>query len=184
MIGVMKKANQYLLLFLTGAAYWFSKIAYTFSIASMATETMGMNYTSFLITMSVVMALFSAFVAKILVHISYRIVGAIFTRRSGMLYPFPLRYGEYSGIVLSFAFLCLMLCGLIGLPELFIPSLSSLLGAIKTLVVWVFYFIGSKYFVDRFAHDYDRKALAISLSVIPFVLMGITIVLAVMEVAL
>ncbi|MBP5404886.1 MAG: hypothetical protein J6Y74_02950 [Clostridia bacterium] len=184
MIGVLKKANPYLLLFLTGAAYWFSKVAYTFSIASMAAETMGMNHTTFLITMSVVMVLFSAFLAKVLVYLSYRIVGVIFTRRSGMLYPFPLRYGEYSGIVLSFSFLCLMLCGLIGLPELFIPALSSVLGVIKTLVVWVFYFIGSKYFVDRFAHDYDRKALATALSVVPFALMGVTILLAVLEVAL
>jgi len=183
MINALKKVNPYLLAFLTGVAVWFSMMHYTFSIVGAAAVMTGSNYLSMLVTVSLIMVALFSLIAMLLIRISFRIVGGIFTRRSGMLYPFPIRYGEYTGVVLSFAFLCFIVCGVICLPLLFLPTLANVLGAVRTFTIWIFLFLGARYFVTHYTHDYDRKALATALSVIPFVLVGLTLLFTIWEVA-
>ena len=179
MINAMKKLNPYLLAFLTGAAFWFSVMSYMLSVVGAAALMTGTNYVSALVTTTVITVLFYALIAKLLVRVAFRIVGGIFTRKSGMLYPFPIRFGEFTGVVLSFAFICFLIGGIICLPLLFFPTLSTVLGAVRTLTIWVFLFIGTRYFIVHYTHDYDRKALAVALSVIPFVLVGLTLLLTI-----
>ena len=183
MIRTLRKLNPYILLLLTGITFWFSMLNYTFSVVGTAALMTGSGYVSMLASVSVLMVIFSALLAKLLLRVSYRIVGGVFTRRSGMLYPFPIRFGEFGRVVLSFAFICFFCCGLVSLPLLFFPTLSSVLGAVRTLTMWVFLFLGARYFVKHYSHDYDKKALATSLSVIPLVLVGLNLAFAIWEVA-
>ena len=184
MINLFRKCNQTLLLFLNGAAFYFSMLYYSFSIVGMAAVLTGTAYTTLMITVSLFFVLIATLLAKLLSHVAFRIAGAVFTRKSGMLYPFPIHYGDFIKTVLSFSFICLMICGLVSLPILFIPTLSTVLGAVRSLVMWVFLFIGARYMVREFSHDYDKRTLAVSLSVLPFILIGLTLALTVLEVAL
>ena len=179
MLNFIKKINQTLLLALTGLAFWFSIMQYTFSVVAMTVEFSGGNYTSMIVGVSVITALFSAFMAKLLVHVTFRIVGGIFTKKSGMLYPFPIHYGEFGNVVLFFSVLCFAICGIVNLPLLYFPGLSNVIGAIRNLITWLFLLLGANFFLKHYSHDYDRKALAVSLSVIPFVLIGLTTVLTI-----
>ena len=180
----LKKLNPYLLLFLTGVTFWFSMMYYTFSIVGTAAAMTGSGYVTMLVTVSLMSVLFSALIANLLVRVTFRIVGGLFSRFSGLLYPFPIRFGEFSRTLLSFSFLCFFVCGLVSLPVLFLPTLSLVLGAVRTLTTWIFLFLGARYFVKTYSHDYDRKALVTALSVIPLVLVGLSLILAIVEVAL
>jgi len=183
MIQTLKRLNPNLLLGLTGLTFCFSRLSTTVAVVGTAAVMTGTDYVSILIAVLLLMVFLSALIAKLLVSLSFRIVGGIFTRRSGMLYPFPVRYGEFASTVLVFSCICFFLCGLVSLPLLFLPTLTNVLGAVRKLVIWAFLFLGARHFVTYYSHDYDKKALAVALSVIPFVLVGLTLAFGIWEVA-
>ena len=183
MINALRKLPQPILLGMNGVAFYLSMLSYTFSIAGAMATVEGLGYVMLLVWSSIFMVVFAALLSKLLIYVTYRVSGGVFIRRSGMLYPFPIRYDEFTRTALSFSVVCLMLCALVELPVLFLPTLSRVLGAVRSLVMWTFLFLGARHFVRTYGHDYDRKALAIALSVIPFVLVGVTLGLTIWEVA-
>ena len=182
MIGLLKKANAHLMYALVGIAVTFSVLKDLLTFSAAIAYTMGMSYTTYAVLFVLLSALLFALIARLLVRVSFRICGAIFTRNSGMLYPFPIGFREYESTALAFAFPCFFVAGLFVLPALFLPTLSNVLGALRTVVNWTFLALGAAYIVKRFGHDYDRKSLAISLSVIPLALLVFSLVLTIAEV--
>ena len=183
MISALRKVPQPILLLMNGIAFYLSMLSYIFSIAGAMAAMQGLGFVSILVWSSVFMVVLASLLAKFLVYVTYRISGGIFIRKSGLLYPFPIHYPEFTETVLSFSFICLILCALVELPVFFLPTLSQVLGAVRSLVMWIFLFLGARYLVRTYGHDYDKKSLAIALSVIPFVLVGVTLALTIWEVA-
>ena len=183
MINALRKLPQPILLGMNGVAFYLSMLFYTFSIVGAMATLEGMGFVMLLVWSSIFMIVLSALLAKLLVYVAYRVSGGVFIRKSGMLYPFPIRYDEFTRTVLSFSFLCFILCAIVELPVLFLPTLSRVLGAVRSLVMWTFLFLGAHHLVRAYGHDYDRKSLATALSVIPFVLVSVTLALTIWEVA-
>ncbi len=182
MIERLKKAPPALLLALTGIAFYFSELALSLELTSAAAYISGVSYGALIVSVSLGTIVFAALIAKLLIYISFRIGGAIFTRKSGMLYPFPITYGDYTRTTLVFACLCLTVCGVLGIPDLFFPTLTRVSSAIRSVVTWLTLALIVRYFLKHNAHDYDKKALAFALGVIPLVLVCVTVVLTIVEV--
>ena len=175
MIGLLKRINKYVLYLLTGAAVTFSILRVLFSAAGTSAYLTGMSYRTLLTFMLLFGVLFFALVAKLLIHVAFRINGAIFTRKSGMLYPFPIGYRDFEATVLAFSFPCFLIAGLVSLPAFFLPTFSSIAEALRSLVIWISLALNVGYFLKNNAHDYDKKSLSISLSVVPLVLLGLSL---------
>ena len=183
MIGVLKKANRHVMYLLIGAAVTFSVLKDLLSVSVATAYLSGMPAATLIASVAVVSVLLFSLLARLLVTITFRICGAIFLRNNGMYSPFPIVFGEYESTALAFALPCFLLGGLLVLPALFLPTLSRVLDPLRTLTHWSFLAFGAAYAVKRFGHVYDRKSLAISLSVIPLVLVGISLLLLILEVA-
>ena len=183
MIDLLKKAPNWALFLLTGLAFYFSELALSLQLIASAAYLTGTSYAALVVSVSLMTVGLSALVAKFLIYVSYRITGAIFTRKSGMLYPFPIAYGDYGKTVLAFAIPCFLVCGITGIPVLFFPTLSLIESAVRNVVLWATFALAAFYFVRRNAHDYDRRTLAFSLSVIPIVLIALSLILTIVEVA-
>ena len=182
MIERLKKAPPTLLFALTGLAFYFSQLALSLELTAAAAYISGVSYEALIVSVSIGTILFAALIAKLLIYLSFRIGVAIFSRKSGMLYPFPITYGDYVKTTLVFACLCLIVCGVLGIPDLFFPTLTRVSSAIRSVVIWLTLALIVRYFLKHNANDYDKKALAFSLGVIPLVLVGLTVVLTIVEV--
>ena len=176
MIDFLKKANSNLMCALVGIAVTFSMLGNFLSAAGAIAFQMSMNYTTLIIFVLLFSVVIFALFARLLAYLSFRIVGGIFTRKSGMLYPFPIGYRDYVSTVLAFSLPCFLIGGIVELPTLFIPTLGTVLGAVSSLVTWTFIALNAWYFVKKNGHDYDRRTLAISLSVIPLVIIGFSLI--------
>jgi len=167
---------------LVGVAAAFSMLGDFMMVSGAIAYQLSMNYKTMVIMVSIFSVVIFALIARLLIYVSFRISGGIFTRKSGMLYPFPIGYRDYVGTVLAFSLPCFLLCALIEIPTLFVPTLSNVLGAVRSIVMWGFLALNAFYFVKKSGHDYDRKSLAISLSVVPLVIMGLSLIVNVVEV--
>ena len=168
--------------FAVGIAVTFSILKDMLKVTAATAYLSGMGYDALVVAVMILSALLFALFARVLVVISFRICGAIFTRNNGMFSPFPIGYRDYESTALAFALPCFLIEGVLVLPALFLPTLSRVLDPLRTLTNWVFLALGAAYFVKHNGHDYDRKSLAISLSVIPLVLIGLSLFLLVLEV--
>ena len=182
MIALLKKLPPIALFLLSGAAFYFSELALSLQLITAAAYLTGSSYAALVVSVSLVTIGLAALAARVICYFSFRVVGAIFTGKSGMLYPFPIDYGEFVKTLLSFSILCFTVCGIAGIPALFFPTLSLVLSAVRSLVTWVTFSLAVVYFVKRHSHDYDRRTLTFSLSVIPFALILLTVVLTIAEV--
>ena len=106
----------------------------------------------------------------------------IFARKSGLLYPFPIVYPDYEVTLCAFLALGLLLGGLVHLPAMFLPALSSVLSAARTVVFWGTIVVSIAFFLKKYAHDYDKKSLAYALILVPLILLSISFVLSLVEV--
>ena len=180
----LKRIKPFVLFCLTGIAFYFSRIATTFQLIGSASVLTGSSYASLMVAVAITTVILSALIAKLVLRVAFRIAGAVFTKESGRLFPFPIHYGEFTSICLLFAIPCLLLCGATEIPVLFFPTFMRVASAIRSVVIWVFLALGALYFMRRYAHDYDKKSLAVSLSVVPLFIVGITLALTIVEIAL
>jgi len=183
MIGVLKKANRHFMYFAVAIAVTFSIAKDLLKIAAATAYMTGMTYNTLLWSVTIASILMFALFARLLVMISFRICGAIFTRSNKMFSPFPIGYHDFESTALAFALPCFLLGGVLVLPAFFLPTLSRVLDPIRTVANWIFLALGASYFVKNNGHDYDRKSLAISLAVIPLFLLGFSLILLIAEVA-
>ena len=182
MISLFKRVNRHVLYFAVGIAVTFSVLKELLMVSAATAYTMGMAFSTFVAVVTVLSVLMFALFTRLLVYLSFRICVTIFARKSGLLYPFPIFFRDYESTTLSFSLLCFLIAGAVSLPALFLPTLSDVLGALRSVVTWFFLAIGAAYFVKHNGHDYDKKSLAFSLSIVPLVLVAITLALTVVEV--
>lgn len=182
MIEFLKRRNRYLVYLAAGIALSFALLGDLLLITATAAYTSGTSYTTLLIAVLVFSALLLGLLTKFLVYIAYRISNAIFVRKSGMLYPFPIGFHEFEATVYAFLIPGLFFCGLVYFPVIFLPSMSRILSAIRTLVLWTALALIVRFCLKRYAHDYDKKSLAYSLILIPLILLGISLALTLVEV--
>ena len=182
MIGLLKKINKTVLYFLVGGAMTFMMLGELLKITGMSAYSTGTSYTVLLVFVIVFSILIFSLLMKLLLRVSFRLNGAIFTRKSGMLYPFPIGLSDFETTSLAFLFSGFLLCGVLLFPVLFFPTLYRVLGAVRTVLIWGILALIVVYFVKNYSHDYDRKSLAFSLSVVPTVLLSLSLVLLILEV--
>ena len=183
MIGLLKRSNKHFMYFAVGAAGTFSIFKDLLKVSAATSYLTGISYAALTWTVAILSIFLYALIARVLVTISFRISGAVFTRNNGMFSPFPIGFRDYESTALAFALPCFLIGGLVVLPALFLPTLSRVLDPIRTVTNWVFLALGASFFVKHNGHDYDRKSLAISLAVIPLVLLGLSLILLISEVA-
>lgn len=182
MIAFLKKRNRYVMYALLGIAATFSLLSEMMMVVSSFAYTAGFSYGVFLgISLFFTVVLFS-FLAKLIIFLAYRINGRIFTRHSGLLYPFPIGYRDYEATALAFATLCFLVSGAVSLPSFFLPTFSDISDAIVLLVRYAFLALHVSYFMKHYAHDYDKRALAFSLSIIPIVTMSFRLLMTLLGV--
>lgn len=182
MIGALKKINRPILYFLVGVAATFMMLGELLMITGSSAYSTGTSFAVLLVFVVIFSVLLFALLIKVMVHVAFRINGAIFTKKSGMLYPFPIGFTDFEGTSLAFLFPVFFLCGVLLLPVIFFPTLSRVFGAIRTVAVWGSLALIVRHFVKNYSHDYDRKSLAFSLSVVPIVLLFLSLALLIVEV--
>ncbi len=182
MIEFLKRRNRYLIYLVAGVVLTFALLGDLLSIISTTAYTTGTSYTTLLISVFVFSALLLGLLTKFLVYIAYRISNAIFARKSGMLYPFPIGFHEFEATVYAFLIPGLLVCGLVYFPVVFLPSMTRILSAIRTLALWTALALIVRFCLKNYAHDYDKKSLAYSLILIPLILLGISLALTLVEV--
>ena len=182
MIGALKKWNKYLLYALLGVAMGFATLRDLFMISGMAAYTVGSSYATLLTVVAIFSVIIFALIGKLVIYLSFRINGAIFSRKSGLLYPFPIGYRDYESTSLVFLIFAFLLAGAVSLPSLFLPTLQNVLGVVRTLVIWTFLALTVRFFLKHNSHYYDRKTLAFSLSILPLIFLGINLLLGIVEV--
>ena len=182
MIGLLRKVNRHVMYLLIGVTATFSVVKDLLKVSVATAYVSGMAPSTLVVAAAILSVLIFSLFARLLVRVSFRICGAIFTRSNGMFSPFPIGFTDYESTALAFALPCFLLGGVLVLPALFLPTLSEVLDPLRTLTNWSFLALGAAYGVKRYGHDYDRKSLAISLSVIPLVLVGLSLFLLISEV--
>ena len=182
MITFLKRINRIILYAVTGVAVTFAFLADFLSIVATYSYTTGTPYLTLVVLVMIISVALLGLLSKLAIFISYRICNAIFLKKSGLLYPFPILFYDYEAVVYSFLIPGMILCGLIYLPVLFLPALTRVLSAVRTLLFWGTMVLVVWYFVKKFSHDYDKKSLAYSLVLIPLILLGLSLVLTLVEV--
>lgn len=182
MITFLKKINRYIVYAILGAVATFAILEDLLTMTNTMAYTSGMSFTGVLPWVIVFSVILLGLMVKLLIIISYRIDNAIFVRKSGLLYPFPIPFAEFEVTAFAFLFFGLLACGLVYLPALFLPSLSRILGAVRSLLLYGTIVLSIAYFLKRYAHDYDKKSLAYALILIPLILLSMSFVLSLVEV--
>lgn len=170
--------------FLVGVAFTLSTIKDLFMVVGAFAYSWGVSYLALLISGGVGMVAVAALLARLIVYLAYRLNGAIFTRKSGMLYPFPISYRDFESTVLAFTLPCFLLSGIVVFPAFFLPTVALVLDAIVPLIRYAFLAVTFSYFLKYYAHDYDKRSLAFSLSIVPLIIIGFTLILAIVGVLL
>ena len=182
MITLLKKANKHIMYFAVGASVTFSVLKDLLKVSAAYSYMAGVSYSTLATAVLLLSVGIFALLARLLVRISFRVCGAIFTRKNAMFSPFPIGFRDYESTSLAFSLPCFLLGGLLVLPALFYPTITRVMDPLRTVTNWAFLALGAAYFVKNNGHDYDRKSLAFSLSVIPLVLIGLSLVLLILEV--
>ena len=182
MITFLKKINRYIIYAVLGVLGTFALLEDLLSMANTSAYASGMSFTTLLPWVIVFSVLLLGLLVKLLIYISYRINNAIFVRKSGLLYPFPIPFAEYEVTACAFLFFGLLACGAVHLPAIFLPSLSRILGAVRSLLLYGTIVLIIAYFLKKYAHDYDKKSLAYALILVPLILLSISFVLSLVEV--
>ena len=182
MITLLKKINRYIVYAIFGVVITFAALSDLLMMSSSTAYTMGTGYSTLIVTVVLFSALLVGLLAKLFVVISYRISLMIFARKSGLLYPFPISFPDYEATVCAFLIPGMLLGGLAHLPALFLPSLSAVLGAVRFIFFWGSVVCAVAFFLKKYAHDYDKKSLAFSLTMLPLVLTSISFVITLVEV--
>ena len=182
MITLLKKVNRLVIYVFVGAAFVFALLADLLSIGATSAYLSGIAYKTMLAFSIPFAVVLLGLFTKLLVYVSYRIDLAIFSRKSGLLYPFPLLYADFEVVICAFLIPGLLLCGLVRLPVLFFPTLSRILGAVRALVLWGSLILSVVYFLKKYSADYNKKSLAFTLVLIPMVLLAISLGLTLLEV--
>ena len=182
MITLIKRLNKYLLYALVGVAGVFAMLCDLLSLTAATAYSSGTSYTVLLTFVMIFSVVLFALVPKFVIYIAYRIEGAIFLRKSGMLYPFPIPYEDFELTSLAFLLPGFLLCGVVMLPSLFFPTFARVLGAIRTVLIWGMLALIVRRFLKGFAHDYDKNTLAYSLTLIPMIIIGVSLALTLVEV--
>ena len=182
MIEFLKKINRFVLYGIVGVVAAFAVLSDFLMLTNTTAYTMGSGSASLVVSVLLFSVPLLALFAKLMVFVSYRIDLVIFARRSGLLYPFPIVYPDYEVTLCAFFALGLLLGGSVHLPSLFLPSLSSVLSAARTVVFWGCIVAAVAFLHKKYAHDYDKKSLAFSLVMLPLVLLSVSLVIALVEV--
>ena len=182
MITFLKKINRYIIYAVLGVIGTFALLADLLTMTNTTTYLSGMSFTTLLPWVIVFSAVLLGLLVKLLIYIAYRIDNAIFVRKSGLLYPFPILFAEFEVTTCAFLFFGMLACGLVYLPVLFLPSLSRILGAVRSLLLYGTIVLLIAYFLKKYAHDYDKKSLAYALILGPLILLSVAFVLSLVEV--
>ena len=182
MITFLRKINRYLLYAIMGVAITFALLSDLLTVTTTAAYSSGVSFTGLLIPTIIFSILLLGLLFKLIVYISYRIDNAIFLKKSGLLYPFPIAFADFEIIACAFLIPGILICGLVHLPVLFLPSLSRILGAVRTLVLWATITVLFAFYLKHFSHDYDKKSLAYSLILIPVIILSVSMALMLVEV--
>ena len=182
MITFLKKINRYLIYLFLGLFATFALLEDMLRLANTTAYSSGMTFTGLLPWVIVFSVLLLGLLVKLAIYISFRINNAFFSRKSGLLYPFPIPFTDYEVTACAFLLPGLLLCGLVHLPVLFFPSLASVLGAVRSLILWGTVVLIIFFFQKKYAHDYDTNSLAYSLTLLPMILLTLSFVLTLVEV--
>ena len=182
MITFLKKINRYLIYAFIGVMITFAMLSDLLMLTNTTAYSSGTTSSGLLIPVIVFSVLLLGLLAKLLVYVSYRIDVALFAKKSGLLYPFPVPFSDFEVTACAFLIPGLFLCGLVHLPVLFFPSLARVLGALRALLLWgtITAIIG--YLIRTYRHDYDKQSLAYSLVLLPMILLTLSFVLTIVEV--
>lgn len=182
MITFFKKINRYLIYAILGVVATFAVLEDMLLMANTTAYSSGLSFTTLIPWIIVFSILVLGLLLKLAIYLSYRINNAFFSRKSGLLYPFPIPFSEYEATAGVFLLFGLLLCGLTHLPVLFLPSLASVLGAVRSLILWGTIVFIIAFFLKRYAHDYDKNSLAYSLTLLPLIFLSASFVLTLVEV--
>ena len=182
MITFLKKINRYVIYAVLGILGTFSMLEDLLTLTSTTAYSSGMSFGMLLPWVMVFSAVLLGLVIKLIIYIAYRIDNAIFVRKSGLLYPFPIPFTEFELTACAFLLPALLLGGLAHLPVLFLPSLSRILGAVRSLILYGGIVAIIAFFLKRYAHDYDKNSLANALIMVPLILLSLSFVLTLVEV--
>ena len=96
MISILKKANKHVRYVAVGIAVCFSLLKDLLSVSVAASYSTGTSFSALVLFVMLLSVAMFAVLARVLVYVSFRICGAIFTKKSGMLYPFPIGFREFA----------------------------------------------------------------------------------------
>ncbi len=182
MITFLKKINRYVIYAVLGVLGSFAMLEDLLTMTSTTAYSSGMSFGAMLPWVIIFSVVLLGFIIKLLVYITFRIDNAIFVRKSGLLYPFPIPFTEFELTACAFLLPALLLGGLAHLPVLFLPSLSRILGAVRSLILYGSVVAAIAYVLKKYAHDYDKNSLANALILLPTILLSVSFVLTLVEV--
>ena len=182
MIEFLRKINRYFVYAAAGISLVFSFLYEIIRITGATAYSSGISFAALLVLVLLFSAIIASFVVKFLVYVFYRIDGAIFLRRCGLLFPFPIGVTDFEVTVFAYLIPYFLLCGLLSIPVFFFPGLSFVFGAIRTVLFWGDLALIIKHFLKYYSSDYDKRTLAFSLIIIPICLVAVSAGLAFMEV--
>lgn len=162
---------------IAGAALSFALLSDTFLIAATASYTVGADFGTLLALMLVISVALFGLLSKFLICITYRISHNLFVKKSGLLYPYPILFHEFSAVVYAFYIPGLLVCGVLHLPAFFLPSFARVLSAVRHFALWVVLVLCFRYLIKHFSHEYNKKTLAYSLLLVPMIMLGVSLVL-------
>ena len=182
MIAFLKKINRYFVYGAAGVALTFSFLYEILRITAATAYSSGISFGALLTLVLIFSVVIGSFLTKILVFIFYRIDSAIFLRRCGLLFPFPIGFTDFECTAFAYLIPYFLLGGLLSIPVLFFPGLSFLFGAIRTVLFWGDIALIIKHFLKYYSSDYDKRTLAFSLIIIPICLAAFSAGAALFEV--
>ena len=164
---------------IAGASLSFALLSDTLLIAATASYTTGTDYTALVAVMLIISVVLFGLLSKLLIFITYRLSHNLFVRKSGLLYPYPIHFHEFEAVVYAFYIPGLLICGVLHLPALFLPSFSRVLSAVRHFALWIVLVLCFRYLIKHFSHEYDKKTLAYSLLLVPMIMLGVSLALVV-----
>ena len=167
---------------LVGLAFAFSAMNNLFMIAGALAYNYKYSYALLLSLGGVGLVAVAGLLTRFVVFLCYRLNGAIFARRTGMVFPFPLSHREFESTVLAFALPCFLISGIVMLPAFFLPTFYVVTSTLVPLIRYAFLAAAFSYMLKNFSHEYDKKVLAFSLSIVPLAIIAFTLVTALLGV--
>ena len=182
MITFLRKINRHIYYVLLGVVATFAMLSELLAMTYTTAYSSGASASTLIPWVVVFSVLIFGLISKLMIYLFYRISTAIFIRKSGLLYPFPIPFSEFETFSCAFIVLGGLLCGLAHLPVLFLPSLSRVLGAVRLFLLFSTLVGLIAFYLKKYAHDYDKKSLAYALILIPMIVLGLSLGLTIWEV--